>query len=116
MLTILGLCLCATAQSNNADKIYTVGDVGITAPVATFQREPDYTKQARKKKIQGIVQMSVLIGKDGNVENVKLINSLEPSLDENAVKAVQTWKFKPCQKDSEPVRCTVHIEVSYHLY
>jgi periplasmic protein TonB len=115
-LTILTLWLCVTAQSNNSAGIYyRPGDLGVTAPVATFQPEPDYTKHARDKKIQGTVRLSVLLGPEGKVDKAKVINSLDPGLDENAVKTVQTWKFTPCQKDGQPVRCVFYVEVSYRL-
>lgn len=110
------LCLCATAQSNDPDKIYKLGDPGITKLAVIYQREPDYTNGARKKKIQGIVGMDVIVGKDGKPADIKLVHLLDPGLDTNAVKAVQTWKFTPCQKDGQPVRCALYIEISYHLY
>ncbi len=49
--------------------------------------------------------MSVVIGKDGKVQDGKLEHSVDPGLDANAIKAVKNWKFTPCQKDEEPVRC-----------
>lgn len=116
VLTSLALSLCVTTQSNNADNIYKAGDVGTTRPVAVFSPEPDFTNRARKKKIQGTVRMSVIIGKDGKVQDVKLEHSVDPGLDANAIKAVKNWKFTPCQKDDQPVRCRTSVEVSYLLF
>ena len=115
--TFLGLTLwlCATAQSNNGNTIYRPYDPGVTPPVATFHPEPDYTKQARDKKIQGTVRVWILIGKDGKVQNLKVEKPLEPSLDANALKTVKTWQFTPCQKDGNPVYCSLYAEVSFHL-
>jgi TonB family protein len=110
---ILGLC--ATAQSNTADKIYRVGDPGVTAAVLRYCPDPEYTKEARKKKIQGKVGLDVVIEKDGKIESVKVVRPLDPGLDENAVKAVKGAQFTPCKKDGQRVRCSTHLEMSYSL-
>jgi TonB family protein len=36
-------------------------------------------------------------------------------LDEQAVKAVKQWQFKPGTKDEQPVDVIVSIEVGFHL-
>jgi TonB family protein len=115
VLAGLVLGLCATAQSNNADKIYRVGDPGVTAAVLRFCPDPEYTKEARKKGIQGKVGLDVIIEKDGKIENVKVVRSLDPGLDENAVKALKDSQFTPCKKDGRRVRCSTHMEMSYSI-
>lgn len=115
VLAISILCLCAGAQSLDADKIYQVGDPSVSKVVVVHQRDPGYTKQARDKKIQGIVGIDLIVEKNGKAENVKVVKSVDPGLDANAVNAVKSWKFEPCRKDGHPVRCAVHIEVSYSL-
>jgi len=39
--------------------------------------------------------------------------SLGYGLDENAVRAVRTWRFQPATKDGQPVAVTVHTKVDY---
>jgi TonB family protein len=45
--------------------------------------------------------------------------SLAPSgygLDEEAIKAVKKWKFKPGAMDGHPVAVQVSIETNFHLF
>jgi TonB family protein len=113
--SILIFALCATAQSNNADKIYKIGTPGVTAAVLKYSPDPEYTKQARKKKIQGRVGLDVIIEKDGKIENVKVVRPLNPDLDANAVKALKDSQFTPCKKDGRPVRCSTYLEFAFSL-
>ena len=91
------------------------GAACIIAPVATYQPDPPYTKQARKKKRQGDVGMTLVVGADGIPHNIKVTRSLGLGLDEEAVKSVQTWKFQPGTKDGKPVPMQVTVSVSFHL-
>ncbi|HET9167528.1 MAG TPA: energy transducer TonB, partial [Candidatus Angelobacter sp.] len=77
---------------------------------------PKYSKSARKQGIQGTVTLSVVIGTDGKAHDVKVVKSLEPSLDANAIKAVKTWKFAPATKDGRPVAIEMRLDVDYKLW
>ncbi len=116
MFAGLILALCATAQSNDGDKIYRMADPGITPAVAQLRTDPEYTKPAQKEKIQGTVGLNVVIEKNGKIEKVKVVRSLDPGLDESAIKGVKEWEFTPCKKDGKPVRCAVYLEITFHLY
>jgi TonB family protein len=53
---------------------------------------------------------------EGQVRDAKVTKSLEPSLDEQAIRAVNNWKFQPGKKDGVPVAVQLMTEVSFHLY
>jgi len=61
------------------------------------------------------VTLSVVIGTDGKARDVKVENSLEPTLDANAIEAVKTWKFAPATKDGRPVAVSMRLEIDYKL-
>jgi protein TonB len=42
------------------------------------------------------------------------MNGCGRGLDEEAVKAVRTWKFKPAIKDGRPVAVQIFVEVDFH--
>jgi len=46
---------------------------------------------------------------------VQVVNSLEPSLDANAIAAVKTWKFAPGSKDGRPVAVFLRLEIDFKL-
>ena len=122
---MLGICSQtarppAPAQATDQDKpspqiIYRIED-GVTGPRPLFTPEPEYPDRARKKKIQGDVVISGYVGADGAFHDPVVTQSVEKSLDANAVAAVRRWKFDPCTKDGHPVNCEMKVEVGFHLY
>lgn len=95
--------------------VFHVGN-GVTAPVAIFSPDPDYSDEARKAKYQGTVVLTVIVGADGRVHSARLARSLGMGLDEKAIEKVMMWKFKPATKDSNPVAVEVSVEVTFNLY
>jgi len=59
------------------------------------------------------VVLYAVVDPDGMIRNVRVIRSLDPVLDENAMKAVRQWKFKPGMKDGKPVPVAASIEVTF---
>jgi len=89
---------------------------GVTPPRVIFQREPEFSERARQEKFQGIVVLSVAIGKEGVPTRVRIVTPLGCGLDAKAVEAVRTWTFKPAEKDGQPVPAEIMVEVSFRLY
>jgi len=105
-----------TIVSTSADgPVYSVGH-GITPPRGTYMPSPEYSDKARKKKLQGTVILQIVVSVEGQVRDAKVTKSLEPSLDEQAIRAVNNWKFQPGKKDGVPVAVQLMTEVSFHLY
>ena len=93
---------------------YRVGG-GVSAPVAIFQPDPEYSEEARKAKYQGDVYLEVVVGVDGKAHDIRISRSLGLGLDEKAIESVKTWKFEPGKKDGVPVAVQVQIDVAFHL-
>jgi TonB family protein len=88
---------------------------GITPAKTIFAPQPEYTEAARKTKIQGEVLMLVTVGTDGTARDIRILRSLDPSLDINAVEALKRWKFEPAKKDGRPVAMRLQISMSFSL-
>ena len=88
---------------------------GVSAPVLIFKTEPSYTEEARAARIQGAVVLNVVVGADGSAQQVSVLRSLDPGLDQKAVETVGTWKFRPGMKDGQPVAVQAQIEVNFRL-
>jgi len=80
------------------------------------QTEPKYDEKDRKKKIEGTVTLSLIVAKDGQAADIKVIKSLTPGLDQQAIKAVSQWKFEPATKDGQPCPSRVDAQLNFHLY
>ncbi len=108
---VTGAMLRAATTQNGPYKIG--GDV--TAPVLVEKHEPGYTKSAKDAKIQGPVVLSITISDQGVPEDVHVTKSLDPGLDEKAMQAVSSWRFKPALKDGKPVSVLANVEVQFRL-
>jgi len=95
--------------------VFRVGG-GVTAPKAIHTPEPEYDKQARKSKYQGVCVLSMIVAPDGKPRDIKVIRALGQGLDAKAVEAVAKWKFDPATKDGNPVAVVINVEVEFHLY
>jgi TonB family protein len=78
--------------------------------------DPEYSEFARQHKIKGTVFLAVAINATGGVDAVKVVHSLEPSLDQKAMEAVRQWKFNLATKDGKPVAVQIELTVGFDLY
>ena len=60
--------------------------------------EIEYTTAARENGIEGRLVLTIVVGPDGSVLDVKVDKPVDPSLDAAAVAAVKTWTFKPAMR------------------
>ncbi len=95
---------------------YKLGDIGVSAPVAKFTPEPDFTEEARKAKYQGTVVLAAIVGPDGKPRNIRVVRGLGMGLDEKAVERVKTWLFEPGKKNGTPVAVAMNFEVDFRLF
>ena len=96
--------------------LYLIQREGITFARPLSVPDPDYSESARKHKIQGTVVLAMAINAGGTVDAVKVVCSLEPGLDANAVAAARTWKFAPASKDAHPVPVQTELSVAFRMY
>jgi periplasmic protein TonB len=94
---------------------YHVGG-GVLPPKPIFSPHPDFSEEARKNKLTGMVVLRIIVGADGKPHDITVQRTLGMGLDEKAIEAVRTWRFEPGTKDGQPVPVEVSIEVSFRLY
>jgi TonB family protein len=93
---------------------YRVGG-GVSAPIPIRRPEPSYSKAAKKAQLQGSVVVGLVVNEEGKPESLRVVRPLGLGLDEEALKAVARWRFKPGMKDGKPVPVSAKIEVSFRL-
>jgi len=97
-------------------KIYTTQDP-IVPPKVLYSPLPAYTQEARHARIEGIILMQVVIRKDGQVANVRVLQGLGYGLDESAIETIsRDWRFAPGTLEGGPVDVQANIEVSFRFY
>lgn len=113
-VAILTLCAAAAQQDNPGGQVYRIGD-GVSAPVPIFKVEPEYTQEARDAKLQGTVMLRVEVDQEGIPRNIEVVKQLGLGLDENAVKALRKWRFRPGMKEGKRVRVQAVVEMAFRL-
>jgi periplasmic protein TonB len=96
--------------------VYRIGN-GVVSPRLIKEVKPNYTGEAMRAKIQGIVQMEAIVMPDGSVGQVSITRSLDPTfgLDEEAIRTVKQWRFAPGTRLGQPVPVLVEIEMTFTL-
>jgi TonB family protein len=75
---------------------------------------PLYPVDAKKARIQGTVKLQAVIGKTGEVEQLKVADGPD-ELQKSALDAVRKWTYKPFLLNGEPVEVKTTISVVYTL-
>ncbi len=98
-------------------RVYALGP-GLVAPVLVSKMEPKYTAEALRAKIQGTVRVEAIVGTDGTVGDVRVVESLDQvyGLDEQAVAAVKEWRFEAGTLNGEPVPVQVTLMLEFRLH
>jgi len=86
-----------------------------TAPVVLYQVEPEFSEEARKAKLQGVVMLYGEVDTNGWLRNIRVTRGLGLGLEEKAIAAVKQWRFRPGTRDGKPVVAAAAIEVNFHL-
>lgn len=93
---------------------------GATAAVPPKLREqvqPQYPSVARRRGIQGMVVLHLIVDKDGKVEpeSTKVLESV-PGLDRAAIAAVNRWRFSPARdRSGAPLRAFLRVPLNFTL-
>ena len=87
----------------------------VTPPTVLSRIKPVYSERARKAKLEGTVELSAIVRKNGSIEAVKVLRGLGLGLDESAVRALKSWQFRPGMKNGRPVDLRINIEVTFGL-
>lgn len=88
---------------------------GITPPMLVREVRPQYTPEARRRAIEGDVDLEIVVRRDGTVGSVRVVRGLDSGLDDRAVAAVRQWRFRPSERQGTPVDVVVQVSVAFTL-
>jgi protein TonB len=101
----------ATVTSEAAERVQmsaTTSDI-VASPV-----RPNYPLLARQMKVQGSVILQAMIGRDGVIQNLRVVSG--PHILASAAQdAVRQWHFKPHFQGSEAVETQAKITVNFTI-
>jgi protein TonB len=90
-----------------------MGGIVIAARIV-YQPKPEYPELARMTRVEGAVEFEAVIGKDGTIEQLKVLKG-HPLLVKAALEAVRQWRYQPTLLNGEPVEVITEITVNFKL-
>ncbi len=113
--------------------IITAGSISVYAQTAPKPTQPEYPgglpaielflrqqlmypEQAHKQGVEGRVVVGFMINEQGRVVSPKIVKSIHPALDSEAVRVVQLMpRWKPGMKDKTPIVAPVVLPIVFEL-
>ena len=104
----------ASSARVNYNDVFSVSSV-TARPQIVGRPTPGYTEEARRAQVEGAVRLSVVLGADGTVSEIRVVHGLGYGLDERAIEAARQLRFVPAQKDGHKVSVRVFLEFKFTL-
>jgi periplasmic protein TonB len=107
-----------TSSIGNIPKIPTpIFKAALRDPRFAKDFQPDYPVGKLRLEIEGSVTVRILVGTDGRVRQVQILNATDPDFARATEKqALKAWRFKPATRDGVPVEdwqtLTVRFDVT----
>jgi TonB family protein len=95
------------------DDVARTCDPDVRLPVPTRDVRPNYTADAMRAKVRGSVVLMAIVDRDGSVRDVRVVQSLEPSLDAAARQAFAQWAFQPATRGGASVPIAVSVQMAF---
>ena len=86
----------------------------VQRPEVIVREEPEYPRLALLGRVEGTVELSAVITKEGRVEKIEVVRG-HPLLAAAAVDCVRRWRYKPGTLNETPIDVPTTIEVRFHL-
>jgi periplasmic protein TonB len=97
--------------------VFNAGTGGYGSPACVYCPQAQFSDEAVKAKYQGTVYLTAIVTADGRATDIQVAKGVGLGLDENAIAAVRTWRFKPALgPNGKPAAVRTTIEVTFHLY
>lgn len=111
-----GVKVLSIGRSDSGGSTPDIVEVGgaIPMPERITSVVPEYPLVAKNGHVQGDVDVEVIIGTTGTVENVRVVKSI-PQLDRAALDAVKRWRYKPTVVNGVAVSVRTRVRVSFAL-
>ena len=101
----------ANLTTNASERVRMTTDA---ADIVAHPVRPSYPLLARQMKVQGSVILQALIGRDGIIQNLRVVSG--PHILASAAQdAVRQWHFKPHLEGTEPVETEAKITVNFTI-
>ncbi len=103
------------SPDDNPNRVFRGPELTTHARVL-LKPEPQYTEEARKGAITGTVILSVIFSRDGQVTNIRAVQTLCCGLTEKAIAAAKLIRFEPATRNGRAVSTYMQLVYNFNLY
>jgi TonB family protein len=98
--------------------VYTDDRSGLLEPTLIRGVRPQYTTNAMRQKIMGVVELEVVVLADGTPAQARVVRSLDrdSGLDREALIAARYWLFEPARLEGRAGARRVTLELEFRLH
>lgn len=87
----------------------------VTRPTVITEVRPAYPADALARNVYGRVRLSIVVRHDGRATDIHVVRSLDPLLDEAAIRAVEQWRFEPGRLGAVAVDVMAVVDVDFSI-
>ena len=103
----------AERRASDGERVYSLGK-GVRPPVLLSSADPEFPKAYRNRRgFESVCGADVVVGSDGKLADIKIVHSLGPEFDRNAIAALEKYRFKPAARNGEPVAVKLHVQITF---
>ena len=95
-------------------KLESVGG-GVNPPVPLNSVQAEFSPEAKEHHISGVVLVHLAVDPQGMPRDIRVIRPCGFGLDDEAIKAVRSYRFKPAVRGHEPVPVFIVVEVNFRF-
>ena len=86
----------------------------IAEPSPLRKVDPKYPPTLAAEHVEGEVILYAVIRRDGSVDSIQVVRGIDQQLDANAMRALAQWKFRPAERQGEPVDLEAIVHIPFH--
>jgi TonB family protein len=83
---------------------------------ATYHFEPEFPESERKRKRNGAVSLSIVVGKEGKLIAARVMDATSDAFAHKSLEAIHQWKFQPALCADRPVNQELTVGFTFNLY
>lgn len=103
-----------TAAATMVEETFNVADLE-KRPEVIAQVAPAYPSELRKARVEGTVTLLFLLDETGRVEDPRVDQSSRPEFEKPAIEALKKWRFKPGEKEGQPVKTYMRLPIRFRI-
>jgi TonB family protein len=103
----------AQMEEGNPPYVKPKGD--LTGLELVRKVDPKYPPDLIKQRVDGEVVLYAIIRKNGSVDSIQVVHSIDPQLDRYAMEALSRWEFHPALRDGQPVDLEAIVHIPFHF-